>query len=232
MRELSTNRMLRRGAAMLTVVGGLAGGIGWMHTPDGRAVLARLGVPCPVEHVNPELVRSVRDDAVAISRGTTPAPERPALGLQLDHTTQAEVSEWALHSHAQCADITRGFHYLRCRGVPATSLGIVGPPVSEIWFSFGPAHTLIAVNLYRRDMNPSQTRQSWATAVGKLRQMLGEPTKSIGDLSLAGLTSSPVAIARVQYVYSDYIATVTASHLPYGGLAVREQYMSEVAGPA
>jgi hypothetical protein len=36
----------------------------------------------------------------------------------------------------------------------------------------------------------------------------------------------PVAVARVEYAYSDYVATVTASHLPYGGLAVREQYMS------
>ena len=42
---------------------------------------------------------------------------------------------------------------------------------------------------------------------------------------------SPVAVARVRYTYADYIATITASHTPYGGLAVREQYMSAVTAP-
>ena len=232
MRELSPTRTMRRGAAVLGLLGGVVGAIGWLHTPGGLGLLARLGVPCPVDHVDPRLVESVREEAMLRSRGSTPAPERPALGLSLDRSTQAEVWAWASRTHAHCTDITRGFHYLRCRGVPAASLGIAGPPVSEVWFSFGPTHALIAINLYRRDMNPSQLLQSWTVAVDRLRRTLGEPTQSSGDLSLAHLASSPIAVARVQYVYSNYIATVTASHLPYGGLAVREQYMSEVGGPA
>lgn len=84
----------------------------------------------------------------------------------------------------------------------------------------------MAINLYRRGMTESETRQSWRIALEKLREALGVPTAMTGDTSLTSLMEKPVAVARVEYSYSDYVATVTASHLPYGGLAVREQYMS------
>jgi len=231
MRELSHSRRLRAVAGVAAGLCVAVAAIGWMHTRSGRVVLAKLGVPCPVNTVDPKLVLAVRDDAMARSRGTVPAPSRPALGLQLDASTDAQVAAWAAREHAQCDAITRGYHYLRCRGVPAAALGIAGPPVSEIWFSFGPSDRLVAINLYRRSMTEAEMRQSWQVAVQALQQRLGEPMTSTGDLTLAGLIKSPVAVARVQYTYSDYIATVTASHLPYGGLAVREQYMSAVASP-
>jgi hypothetical protein len=84
----------------------------------------------------------------------------------------------------------------------------------------------MAVNLYRRDMTESEARQSWKIAVENLRHALGVPASTSGDTTLASLMKKPVAVARVNYAYSDYVATVTASHMPYGGLAVREQYMS------
>ena len=229
MRKLTTPRIRRTAVVAL---GGLCiatAAIGWMHTPSARLLLAKLGVPCPVDHADPKLAMALRDGALALSRGTVPAPSRPALGLQLDATTYEQVSDWAKNHHAKCDAITRGYHYLRCRGVSAAALGVVGPPVSEVWFSFSPgSKTLVAVNLYRRSMTEAQTRQSWRTALQDLRQALGAPTQSSGDLTLASLEHSAIGVASVQYTYSDYIATVTASHLPYGGLAVREQYMSAV----
>jgi hypothetical protein len=231
MRKLTRSRGLRAGLGVLAGLCAAVAAIGWLHTPSGRVVLARLGVPCPVNKVDARLVLAVRDDAMARSRGSVPAPSRPALGLMLDGSTDTQVTAWAAREHAQCEAITRGFHYLRCRGVPSAALGIEGPPVSEIWFSFGPSNRLVAINLYRRSMTEAEARQSWQVAVQGLRQRLGEPMNSTGDLTLAGLVQSPVAVARVQYRYSDYIATVTASHMPYGGLAVREQYMSAVASP-
>jgi hypothetical protein len=197
-----------------------------MHTAGGRALLARLGVPCPVATVDPRLVLAVRDDAIARSRGTTPAPQRPALGLQLDRSTASEVGARMAAAHASCDTIARGYRYLRCRGVPAQALGLDGPPVSELWFSFAPDQRLVAINLYRRGMDEAQARRSWRSAVGRLQRDLGPPSASTGDLSLDTLVPGPVAVARIQYLYADYVATVTASHLPYGGLAVREQYMS------
>ena len=154
------------------------------------------------------------------------APDRPALGLQLDRSTETEVAGQMARDNVHCDEISRGFRYLRCRGVPAQLLRTNGPPVSEIWFSFKPDHTLMAINLYRRGMTESETRQSWRIALEKLREALGVPTAMTGDTTLTSLMEKPVAVARVEYSYSDYVATVTASHLPYGGLAVREQYMS------
>lgn len=229
MRELTTPRRLRLAAGVLAGTCAAVAAIGAMHTAPGRVLLARLGVPCPVDTVNPALVLAVRDDAVALARGRTPAPARPALGLQLDRSTREQVGAWLARSGTRCDAITRGYRYLRCRGVPAASLGLAGPPVSEVWFSFGPADTLIAINLYRRSMDPAQARQSWDVAITHLRQALGSPMRTTGDTRLATLFAQPVAVARVQYVYADYLATVTASHLPYGGLAVREQYMSTAA---
>jgi hypothetical protein len=231
MRQLNILRLRR--SVVVTLVGLCLGtaAIGWMHTHAGRLLLSKLGVPCPVNQVDPKRVMAVREDAMAHSRGTAPAPSRPALGLRLDVSTEVEVSAWSARARAQCAAITRGYHFLRCRGVSAAALGVVGPPVSEIWFSFGPSHTLMAINLYRRNMTEAEAQQSWQTAVQRLRQSLGAPTQSTGDLTLASLVSSPVSVARVRYTYADYIATITASHMPYGGLAVREQYMSAVTTP-
>jgi hypothetical protein len=184
-----------------------------------------------VNKVDLKRVMAIREAAMARFRGTELAPHRPALGLQLDVSTDAEVNAWAARTGARCDAITRGYHFLRCRALPAAALGMVGPPVSEIWFSFGPGNTLIAINLYRRSMSEAEARQSWQTAVQVLHQSLGAPTQSTGDLTLGGLVNSPVSVARVQYTYSDYIAVITASHMPYGGLAVREQYMSAEAAP-
>ena len=205
--------------------------IAWMHTSAGRVLLAKLGVPCPVNQVDARRVLAARDYALASARGTVSAPERPALGMRLDVSTESEVAAWAARSGTRCDAITRGYHYLRCRGVPAATLGLVGPPVSEIWFSFAPNQRLNAINLYRRDMTPQEAQQSWQYATGSLRAALGAPTQLVGDPSLAAVLSRPVDVARVRYVYADYLATVTASHTPTGGLAVREQYLSAVAAP-
>jgi hypothetical protein len=231
MRQLITPRLRR--TVVGTVIGLCLGtlALGWVHTHAGHLLLAKLGVPCPVNKVDLRRVMVIREAAMARYRGSGLAPHRPALGLQLDVSTEAHVNAWTARTGAQCDAITRGYHFLRCRGLPAAALGVVGPPVSEIWFSFGPGDTLIAINLYRRGMTQAEARQSWQTAVQLLHQNLGAPTQSTGDLTLGGLLNSPVSVARVQYAYSDYIAVITASHMPYGGLAVREQYMSAVATP-
>lgn len=200
--------------------------IGWMHTSQGREVLAKLGIACPVNSIDPHVVLAIQQNAISRERGATAAPERPAFGLLLDRSTEAQVADKMSHENVHCDELSRGLRYLRCRGVPAQLLGTNGPPVSEIWFSFGPAHTLMAINLYRRDMTETEARQSWKIAVENLRHALGFPTSTSGDTTLTSLMEKPVAVARVNYAYSDYVATVTASHMPYGGLAVREQYMS------
>ena len=218
---------MRRGAfAAVATLAAVLGAGASLHTRSGLLLLARLGVPCPVNQVDPKKVLAVQQDAMQRLRGVAAAPERPALGLRLEQSTEVEVGAWAARTQAHCDAIERGFHYLRCRGVPAAALNLPGPAISEIWFSFGPAHTLLAINLYRRSMTPDEARQSWNDALQALHDRLGAPTDASGDLTLAALIQQPVAVARVDYRYRDYSATVTASHMPNGGLAVREQYLS------
>ncbi|MBU7441217.1 hypothetical protein [Paraburkholderia fungorum] len=226
MLQLAAARSTRIMAGLIAATCVSVAAIGWLHTSHGRQLLAKLGVPCPVDTVDSNVVLSMRNNAISRQRGSIAAPDRPALGLQLDRSTESEVAEQMTRDNVHCDEISRGFRYLRCRGVPAQLLRTNGPPVSEIWFSFKPDRTLMAINLYRRDMTESETRQSWRIALQSLRQALGVPTAMTGDTTLTSLMEKPVAVARVEYAYSDYVATVTASHLPYGGLAVREQYMS------
>ena len=224
--QLSAPRTTRliTGIAAATCISVAA--IGWMHTSQGRGVLAKLGVGCPVDSIDSRVVLAIQQNAISRERGSNAAPGRPAFKWLLDRSTEAQVAEKMAQENVHCDELVRGLRYLRCRGVPAQLLGTNGPPVSEIWFSFGPAHTLIAINLYRRDMTETEARRSWKIAVQNLRNALGFPTSTSGDTTLASLMEKPVAVARMNYAYSDYVATVTASHMPYGGLAVREQYIS------
>jgi hypothetical protein len=226
MLKLTAARSTRVIAGLVAATCVSVAAIGWMHTAQGRQLLAKLGVQCPVDTVDSKVVLSMRNNAISQERGSSAAPDRPALGLQLDRSTEPEVVKIMARDNVHCDEISRGFRYLRCRGVPAQLFRTNGPPVSEIWFSFGPNHTLMAINLYRRGMTEPEARQSWQIAVQNLRNALGVPTSISGDTTLTSLMERPVAVARVEYAYSDYVATVTASHLPYGGLAVREQYMS------
>lgn len=144
-------------------------------------------------------VLSIRNKAILQERGVSAAAHRPAFGLQLDRSTEAEVLERMSRYKAQCLELSRGLRYLRCRGVPAETLGSNGPPVSEIWFSFAPDHTLMAINVYRRDMSADETRRSWQIAVRNLHNVLGAPTSVSGDTTLETLIGKPVAVARVSF---------------------------------
>lgn len=203
------------------------GGIGWLHTPAGLRLLVALGVPCPVRSVPAERVTALRAAALAPLRTLALAPARPApAGLQLDRTTEAEAQAVLARAHARCEPLVRGYRYLRCRGVDAQALALAGPPVSELWLSFGPAGRLIGVDVYRRGMAAQEVRTVWSAAAARLRDRLGPPAVVLGDPAPEALAALPVQVARVQYRYADYVATVTASHLPGTGLSVREQYMS------
>lgn len=211
------------GAGVLAALGA----IGWMHTPSGLRMLAALGVPCPVNSVAVERVAALRAAGVAPLKALAPAPARPALaGLALDRTTEPDAAALLARAHAQCESQVRGYRYLRCRGVDASALALAGPAVSELWLSFNGAGRLVGIDVYRRGMAPADVSAVWTDAATRLRATLGAPQVAFGDPSPAVLAATPIQTARVQYRYADYVATVTASHLPGSGLSVREQYMS------
>lgn len=201
--------------------------IGWMHTKSARPFLAAVGIHCPVDDVKLSDAVAIRKKGIASLAGSVPAPSAVAIGgMQLQVSTQSDVRRWVASNRASCETVNHGFVSLRCRGIMAASLGIEGPPISELWFSFGATDKLIGVDIYRRGLDSRGEQSAWSGAVERLKARLGEPTSSFGDASPGNLATAGYTTARVQYRYSDYIATVTAANLPYAGFAVREQYIS------
>jgi hypothetical protein len=225
---MSAARLLHGRSLRVAVItaAALVSAVGVMHTRAGRQALIRLGVPCPAFGATATQVSALREVGLQTLRGGAPAPQRPAAGLQLDATTEAQASAWAANRRLGCEALQRGYRYLRCRGVPASALGLDGPPVSELWLSFGPRDTLVGVDVYRRGLAPADEALVWHSATTRLRAALGAPSVAFGDGTPASLRAAAVTTARVQYRYADYIATVTAARLPGIGLAVREQYLS------
>jgi hypothetical protein len=218
------NRIAWAGAGLLALVGA----VGWMHTPQGVAVLRAAGLPCPVSRATASDVMTVRELGLARIRSDEAAPQRPALRFALETTTREQASAWAAAHRLACEPVDKGLHYLRCRGVDARALGVAGPPVSEMWLAFRPNGGLLSVDVYWRGLDDAGEATAWADAAHRLRAALGAPSRATGDASPAVLHASALQTARIEYRYRDYAATLTAANLPYGGLAVREQYLSAI----
>lgn len=212
------------GAGMVAIVGA----VGWMHTPQGIAALRAAGLPCPVSRATASDVMNVRELGLARIRSDEAAPRRPALRFALETTTREQALAWAAAHRLPCEPVDKGLHYLRCRGVDAQALGVAGPPVSEMWLAFRPSGRLLSVDVYWRGLDDAGEATAWSDAVRRLRVALGTPSRATGDASPAVLRASALQTARVEYRYRDYAATLTAANLPYGGLAVREQYLSAI----
>jgi hypothetical protein len=210
------------GAALLA----LTAGIGWMHTPQGIAVLRAAGLPCPATGATAADVMTIREQGLERIRTDAAAPDRAALGFALETTTRAQAVAWATAHRLPCEPVDKGLRFLRCRGVDAQALGVAGPPVSELWLAFRPDGRLISVDVYRRGLDDAGAQAAWNDAARRLRLELGAPSRATGDPRPAVLRASALQTARVEYRYRDYAATLTAANLPYGGLAVREQYLS------
>jgi hypothetical protein len=219
-----TRKTLYIGSAVLILLTAI---VGWMHTKAARPVLAAIGVHCPVDEATPTDVAAIREKGLGGLRGKLPAPLRPTVdGMPLESFSERDAQKWAASNHVNCETVVHGMRYLRCRGVDGKVLGVAGPPVSELWLSFGLSGKLIGVDIYRRGLDPQGETIAWSDAIDRLQSKLGEPAVKFGDASPAVLSATNYLTARVQYRYSDYVATVTAVKLPYAGLAVREQYMS------
>jgi hypothetical protein len=206
----------------------LTGAVGWMHTPQGMAALRAAGVPCRASRASAADVMAVREIGLAQIRSGQAAPARAALGFALETTTRPQALAWAAGHGLACDRIDKGLRFLRCRGVDARSLGITGPPVSELWLAFRADGRLVSVDVYRRGLDDAGASEAWADAARRLRGELGAPSRAAGDASPRVLRASALQTARLEYRYRDFAATLTAANLPHAGLAVREQYLSAV----
>jgi hypothetical protein len=205
----------------------LTGALGFLHTKAGRPWLAALGVGCPATRVTPAEVEALRQRALEGLRGAHPAAARPALGLALDLSTEADVQLWASVRDLACDRATRPTRHLTCRDVPAAAL----PPsdstakVDEVTFTFYPDGRLLGVETLRRRLPGAEAARAFVALTTALDDAVGAATERAGTPTAAYLEGGELHTAFARYRYSDYVATVTAMNLS-GGVALREQYQS------
>jgi hypothetical protein len=189
----------------------LVAAIGLLHTPLGRPLMRRVGMACPARSVSPEAAEALRMRGVRGLRGRAPAPARPALGLVLDGARAADVQAWAAVRGGACTARQRPSALLTCRGV-----GVY----DEVTFGFAPDGRLVSVATMREGLPGGAA----AGAFDEIRRQLAARLDDGGDL-VGELAGDPRHVARLQYRFADYLATVTAMNLS-GGVALREQYQS------
>ena len=202
-----------RRIAALTLA--LVGAVGLLHTPLGRPLMRRLGATCPARAVSPAAAEALRQRGVGALRGGRPAPERPALGLALDGARREDARRWAASRGGTCQARERPSSLLTCRSVPA---------YDEVAFGFAPDGRLVSVATLREHLPARMAADRFGEIQRALTARLGSGALA-GDPTESHLRGGPLHLARLQYRFSDYLATVTAMNLP-GGVALREQYQS------
>jgi hypothetical protein len=222
----------RRHARRLLAVSGLAlgGSIalgGVLHMPFARPLLARLGAFCPVRTVSAAEVDAARGPALAALRGEAKAKSRPALGLRLDETTAAQARAWADANGLACTTPPKAAHTLACSNVPAEALGLPRAQgnVHDVALAFDARGVLVAVDALRRGLTPRDAAGAGAAIVNRLSADLGAPSEHAGDWTAEHL-DGPLHTSIVRFRFRDYVATVTATHVPGTGVILREQYLS------
>ena len=224
-----SRRVVRRTAVASVAtlgVGTLA--IAALHHPYARPLLARLGRPCPAQHVSAGDVQAARDYGLSRLRGERPAPERPALGFELQRSSETAVLRWAERHRLRCRSETRGLRSLECQDVPAAALGVPDSEgrVDSLTLAFDAEGRVVAVDALRRELEARRASDALRSAVRRLARSLGEPTETLGQSDAVFLSGGPFRTTFVRYRFRDYVATVAAVHLPDSGLAVREQYLA------
>jgi hypothetical protein len=217
----------RLGVAAGTLAFAMAA-IGIAHTPLVRPLLMRMG-GCPMAgaKMTPKESENARHLALAVERGSTPAPARPAFGFLLDSTTASDVHAWATSTRVDCDDPRKGL--IRCVHVPASALGLPSGEgaVDELALEFDGQSRLVNTTALRTHMTAASAASSARAIVSSLAAQLGPAGRRYGDFDAARLsTSGAFSISTVAYCYTDYVADVTTMNAPSGGPSVREHYMS------
>ena len=191
--------------------------MGFLPTPAGRPFMRRLGMSCPARRRFARSGRRAADAGARGLRGASPAPRAragPAAGRRAPGGREALDAARG----ATCTARERPSALLTCREASAAGSH------DEATFGFAPDGRLVSVSRLRSGLaGPAAAGFVRGPAKGAVAQ-LGEGAQA-GDATAAALAGAPLRTARLQYRFSDYLATVTAMNLP-AGIALREQYQS------
>lgn len=221
---------MRAVATLAGLAGAFVGVMGFLHTPYGRPLMRRLGMSCPARKVSPAAAEAVRLRAVASLRTAVPSPARPALGQTLDVSRAIDVNAWAQARGLACTEEMRPSHAIRCAGLAGQpAVDPQAPPTEQIVFSFAPDGRLVSVDWLRSRLTAAEASRLFSYAAAKLTSALGSRGQMVGDATPSYLAGGSMRTARLQYRYSDYLATVTAMNIS-GRVVMHEQYESARGG--
>ena len=209
----------------------MVSGICFLHTPLGqslpwgRRILSLMGVVCPVTQVSPKVVSELRAIGVSALQGQILAPTRPSFQLPLDLANESDVSQEMLRRGAHCRKEQMGFHFLICKAVAASALGLdENSHFNEIAFAFGESGKLFDINLYRSHLSISDGARFLRARLKTLEPELGAPSRMVGADSTDAL-AAPMATTMFEYRFKNYYAKITATHMPTG-ITLYEHYTS------
>jgi hypothetical protein len=228
--RLGRRRLVRIFATLAGLGGAFVAVMGFLHTPYGRPLMRRLGMACPAMKVSPVQAEAVRLRAVATLRTSVPSPARPAMGQTLDVSRASDVVVWARARGLTCAEEMRPSHALRCARaeVPLAS-DPKAPPSDQIAFAFAPDGRLVSVDRLRSTLTAAEASRLFTETTDSLTATLGPGGQMVGEATPTYLAGGSMHTARLQYRFSDYLATVTAMNIS-GRVVMHEQYESARGG--
>lgn len=215
-------------SSLLRVLGALTAGgalgvglIGFAHTEAGRPLLALLpsmGDRCPVgADLSPEERDAVRAEIMDGVRGDVPAASRVALGFQLAEDDSASVQRWAEAHGAAC---TVSDALIRCADVPGEAVGRASP-VDDLQLRFDANRRLVSVVASQGSLSAADAATRLQDERERMVATSGAWSASSGDPSASHLAAGPLAHARYDFAFADYHATLTATNLGAGRVALR-----------
>lgn len=180
-------------------------------------------MPCPLKRgLTAQAVEAQWKKGVQQLRGEGEAPEKPSLAeLQLDETTEKEALDWAHRRGLNCEIQIKGARFLSCSKVPIGSIHI-----DTVTLAFDTSDRLVAVDLFKRKISGKDAEARIKQVSEDLRKTLGKPTEALGAPTEQYLNGGSMRTAIVRYRFDNYLALLTATHLPWSGIALHEQYMS------
>ena len=230
---LKSRKFFIRGAlGLLVLVVLVVGFVGYLHTPSGRQLpiarklLAALGYSCPADAVSAEDVTALRKFAASQSKDLLPTDIKYAPEFTIGKSTEREVQKWLSKQKVKCVSGTRGYSFIKCEDRESfpKSWKEKGP-LAEFDFIFSQDNILVAVDILRNKLTPTQAYTAAEKVLADLRNSLGDPSVRVGRLNAKSFQEN-FDIFLVEYNFRNYTARVSVSKLPESGVIIYEQYLS------
>ncbi|MEO6953457.1 MAG: hypothetical protein ABI321_16770 [Polyangia bacterium] len=203
-----------RALAALIAIGGVAFGThAWVARRRATCPLG-YGAATPAEHEAAKLAFSQQH---ASTRG---ARSRPALDWELEITTRANVESWARAHHVGCAPRKQGD--LECTDVPEGALS-TPLPISTLWLGFGAKDTLDHVTAFRTTDDAARATTA-LTVLGARVDEAGPALHVTGEPMAVWLAHGMLAQRRIEYSFSTYWASLSATHMAKDRYDVIDEY--------